>query len=206
MKTIKPALSVLLMTCASAAAVAAVAADLSTLNVDGLHDIQLPPPGEFRLLIKGETFEGSVTGQHGLPPVCQADEDYHPGRQVKTFQFAQTIVLENNRTIQVGMSRMLSRSEGSWNRFMGHENDQIELTLSGAPEARSRLLVRRVRPGEAPYRVGEVGSADAGPYELPMVRVVAGDALAATAVGELYALDEHPEALTGAFTLAVVCP
>ena len=181
-------------------------AELSPLEAESLHDIELPAPGEYRLLVDGRAFSGAVTGQSGLPPVCQADEDYHPSRQVKTFQFGQTIVLEGNRTVRVEMSRVLSRPEGSWNRFMGHENDQVELTLSATPDARSRLLVRRVRPGEAPYRVGEVGSADAGPYELPMVRVVAGDALAATAVGELYALDEHPEALTGAFTLAVVCP
>ena len=188
----------------ASAGLMAAAAEMSPLETDHLHDIELPASGEFRLLVDGRAFSGTVTDQSGLGPVCRADEDYHPSNHVKTFQFAQTIALEDGRAMRLEMSRMLSRSEGSWNRFMGHENDQVVLTL--LPDARSRLSVRRVRPGEASYRVAEAGSANAGPYELPMVRVVRGEQLAATAVGELRALDEHPDALTGPFELAVICP
>lgn len=155
MKTITLILST---TLAGWVGAAALATELSPLEAESLHDIELPAPDEYRLLVDGRIFSGSVTDQSGLGPVCRAD------------------------------------------------NDQVELTLSGTADARSRLLVRRVRPGEASYRVGEVGSANAGPHELPMVRVVQDEQLTATAVGELYALDEHPDALTGPFELAVICP
>jgi len=201
MKTLMPALLLALITAQSASLSAAESTPFASESLD---NIELPSPGHFRLVIDGQRFDGEATGQHGLPPVCRADAEYHPSNHVKTFQFAQTIPVGDGRYLRLEMSRMLSRLEASWNRFMGHENDQVEVTLM--PDARSRLMVRRVRPGEESYRVGEVGSSNAGPYDLPLVRFVRGDQLAATAIGQLHALNEHPDALTGAFELAVVCP
>ncbi len=188
----------------AAATESAPEAGLSDLFSDTLDDIDLPQAGHFRLTVDGRRFEGAITGQHGMEPICRADTAYHPVNHVQAFQFGQELKLDDGRLLRVQMSRMLSRQEPAWNRMMGHENDQVELTVDG--QARSRLLVRRVRPGAAPYRVAETGSANAGPHRLPMVRVRQGERLAATGVGELRALDDHPDALTGPFELAVVCP
>lgn len=108
------------------------------------------------------------------------------------------------RSMMIRMNRMRYQDEAGWNRMMGWENDQVQVSID--QDAVSRLFVRRVEPGSQSYRVAEVGSANAGDHELPMIRFRQDEHLKATATGQLYATSENPDALTGPFELAVVCP
>lgn len=179
-------------------------APLSELESETLDTIEMPPPGHFRLKIDGQTFNGKVEGLHGMPAHCEAATEYDEATDSKAFSFTQQFTAQDGRFITVGMSRLLYRDEFWWNRSSGHEIDQVVVTVS--PDIRSRLMVRRLEPGSESHRVGEVGMSNAGPHELPLVRLQRGEHLSATAVGQLYALDEHPDALTGPFEVAVVCP
>lgn len=180
------------------------AAPLSELESETLDTIELPPPGHFRLKIDGQTFNGKVEGLDGMPAHCEAATEYDEASDSKAFSFTQQFTAQDGRFITIGMSRLLYRDEFWWNRTSGHEIDQVVVTVS--PNIRSRLMVRRLEPGSDSHRVGEVGMSNAGPHELPLVRLQRGEYLSATAVGQLYALDEHPDALIGPFEIAVVCP
>lgn len=182
-------------------------AEPSAFLADGLHDMQMPPAGTFRLEVAGEVFEGQVEESCGWM-MRSADG----ANQDRFSAYSWHWRTEDGRRMAVEMRRFVMYDDFFWNLSHGHEVDQVTLQLRAVEggslaqieeTAWSRMHLLRVSAGADP--MARMGGGD-----LPAIRV-SDDGRQATASGELQAPDygepeQFGDPLTGPFTLAVHCP
>lgn len=183
----------------------AVSYKKTMLEAEQLHDIELPEVGHFRLLVDGQLF----TGPFGSPSTCRLATEYGSSPfYSKEFVFSASRPIDRTSYMHISVIRRLVSDKGDWTHLWPHESDEVEvsLNLSGTRPA-SRQWVRRVQPGGESFRFdAESRGYNAGPHELPVIRVRRDDHIVVTAVGELHPFNDHPDLPTGPFELAAVCP
>ncbi|TVP55839.1 MAG: hypothetical protein EA351_09500 [Gemmatimonadales bacterium] len=178
----------------------------SAFLAEGLHDIVVPPPGQFRLEVAGEVFEGRLDEPCGWG-MRQSEGANQDRFTASSWQWT----TDDGRRMTFDLGRLVMYDEFFWNRSHGHEVDQVTLRIRAdeggslqqiEETAWSRMhLLRPAAGDEVSHRMGG--------GEMPAIRV-AEDGLRATAAGELQASDwGEPDAygdpLTGDFSLAVHC-
>lgn len=183
----------------------AVSYKSTMLEAAELHDIELPEAGQFRLLVDGQLF----TGPFGSPSTCRLDTDYGSSPfYKKEFVFQASIPLERPSFMSISANRRLVSEKGDWTHLWPHESDEVEISLNlPGTRASSRQWIRRVQPGGESFRFDmNAPGYNAGPHELPAIRVRKDKHIVVTAIGELHPFNDHPDLPNGPFELAAVCP
>ena len=183
----------------------AVSYKATRLQAEQLHDIELPEVGHFRLLVDGQLF----TGPFGSPSTCRLGTEYGSSPfHTKEFVFSASLPIDRTSYKHISVIRRLVSEEGDWTVLWPHESDEVEVSMNlreGRPS--SRQWVRRVQPGGESFRFdADLSGYNAGPHELPVIRVRQDEHIVVTAVGELHPRTDHPDLPTGPFELAAVCP